>query len=294
MSLKDIYLPGRYNYIACFLTLDCNLNCAYCINSFARGNEVKSPLISGERWLQGLNRLVCAADLPITLQGGEPSLHPDFIWIIKNIRENLNIDILTNLCFDVDKFIDQIAPSRLRRNAPYPSIRVSYHPPYMDLEEIINRVIKMQRAGFSIGIFTILHPEFKQEILEAQKRCRNLGIDFRTKEFLGEFNGQIYGSYLYPEAVGDIKRKRCLCRTSELIIGPDGSVFRCHHDLYKRFPPIANLFESDFEINEAFRECNQFGDCNPCDVKIKTDRFQVYGHTSVEIRDIRSMACEFR
>jgi sulfatase maturation enzyme AslB (radical SAM superfamily) len=292
MSLKDIYLPERYNYIACFLTLDCNLNCAYCINSFAGDNGVKSRVISGERWLQGLNRLVCAEDLPITLQGGEPSLHPDFIWILKNIKQSLNIDILTNLCFDIDKFINQINPSRLHRKALYPSIRASYHPPYMDLDEFIATVLKMQSAGFSIGIYSILHPEFKQDVLEAQKRCQDLGIDFRTKEFLGEFDGKIYGTYLYPEAMGNTKRKKCLCRTSELIIGPDGSIYRCHHDLYKNSPPIGNLLEPDFKIEDVFRECNQFGNCNPCDIKIKTNRFQIYGHTSVEIKDIRSVSCE--
>jgi len=145
----------------------------------------------------------------------------------------------------------------------------------------------VQQAGFSIGIFSILHPQFRQEVSQAQKRCENLGIDFRTKEFLGEFNGQMYGAYLYPEAVGDGERKRCLCRTSELIIGPDGKFFKCHYDLYKDFPPIGNLLEPDFKIVDIFRECNQFGDCNPCDIKIKTNRFQIYGHTSVEIKDIR-------
>ena len=294
MSLKDIYLPARYNYIACFLTLDCNIKCAYCINSFVGGNRVKSRIISGERWVQGLNRLVCAEDLPITLQGGEPSLHPDFTWIVKNIKQGLNIDILTNLCFDIDKFIEQIKPSRLCRNAPYPNIRVSYHPPYMKLDELINRTMKMQRAGFSIGIFSILHPKFKQGVLEAQKQCQDLGIDFRTKEFLGELDGKIYGTYLYSEAMGNTRQKKCLCRTSELIIGPDGSIYRCHHDLYKNFPPIGNLLEPDFKIDDIFRECNQFGNCNPCDIKIKTNRFQIYGHTSVEIKDIRSMSCEDR
>lgn len=294
MVLRQINLPDRYNYIACFFTLDCNLKCDYCINSFGGGNKIKSPVIPGEDWIRGLNRIACAADLPITIQGGEPGLHPDFFRIIKNIKEDLNIDILTNLCFDVDKFIDEINPSRLRRKSPYPSIRVSYHPPYMDLEELINRAIKMQRAGFSIGIFSILHPEFKKKVLEAQKRCMNLGIDFRTKEFLGEFNGQVHGTYLYPGAVGDINRKKCLCRTSELIIGPNGSVFRCHHDLYKGFSPAGNLLDPDFKVEYTFRECNQFGDCNPCDIKIKTNRFQIHGHTSVEIKDIRSISCEDR
>lgn len=286
MSLRKIKLPQRYNYIACFLTLDCNLRCDYCINYYGGGNGFKKPIISGEKWVEMLNRLVCSSDLPVTLQGGEPSLHPDFMWIIKNIKEDLNIDILTNFYFNVDEFIDNISPSRLRRNAPYPNIRVSYYPRYMNLDELIRKVLKMKKNGFSIGIFGILHPEFKSEILEAQKKCSHLGIDFRTKEFLGKFNGQIYGTYFYPHAVGNSKQQRCLCRTSELIIGPDGNVYRCHHDLYKELPSIGNLLDPKFEIEDIFRECNRFGDCNPCDIKIKTNRFQVHGHTSVEIKDV--------
>jgi MoaA/NifB/PqqE/SkfB family radical SAM enzyme len=287
MSLREIKLPERYNYIACFLTLECNLNCSYCINYFGGIRRFKKKIISGKKWTEGLNHLVCSEDLPITLQGGEPSLHPDFIWIIKNLKESLNIDILTNLCFDVDEFINNVEPSRLHRDAPYPNIRVSYHPPYMDLDQLIKKTSRLQRVGFAIGIFGILHPQFKKEILLAQKKCQDLGIDFRTKEFLGKFNGQIHGIYLYPDAVSNNKRKRCLCRISELIIGPDGGVFKCHHDLYKDFPPIGNLLDPDFEIKDMFRECDQFGDCNPCDIKVKTNRFQIYGHTSVEIKDIR-------
>ena len=230
-----------------------------------------------------------AEDLPITLQGGEPSCHPDFIWIINHIRKELNIDILTNLNFDVDRFIDSVDSLRLKRTAPYPSIRISYHPHYMDLDTLIEKVLKMQRANFSIGIFGILHPEFEEEILNARKRCQDLGVDFRTKEFLGRHDNKLYGTYFYEGAVGSNKRKRCLCRTSELIIGPEGEIFRCHHDLNKNFPPIGNLLDSHFEIEDVFRECDQFGDCNPCDIKVKTNRFQIYGDTSVEIKDIKEI-----
>jgi MoaA/NifB/PqqE/SkfB family radical SAM enzyme len=289
MSLRKIQLPESYNYVACFLTLDCNLKCNYCINYYGGDNGFKKANISGKKWVDMLNRLNCHSNLPITLQGGEPSLHPDFIWIIKSIKEELKIDILTNLCFDVEGFIENINPERLHRDAPYPSIRVSYHPYYMDLEELINKVLKMQEAGFSIGIFGILHPnpKFKNKVLQAQKKCFDLGIDFRTKDFLGRYNGKIYGTYFYPGAVNNSKRRQYLCRTSELIIGPDGNIYKCHHDLYKDFSPVGNLLDSYFEIEDIFRECNQFGDCNPCDLKIKTNRFQIYGHTSVEIKDIR-------
>ena len=285
-SLKRIKIPERYNYIACFLTLDCNLQCNYCINYFGGIKPPNKKMLSGEEWVGMLNRLDSPLDLPVTLQGGEPSLHPDFIWIIKNIKTDLNIDILTNLQFNIEEFIKEIHPARLNRKAPYPNIRVSYHPGYMDLEQLIGKVIKMQKAGFSMGIFSILHPLFETEVRQVQKYCRGLGIDFRTKEFLGVFRGKLYGTYRYPDAVANSEHRKCLCRWSELIISPEGNIFRCHHDLYCGLPSLGNLQDSGFEIQDIFRECVEFGSCNPCDIKIKTNRFQVDGHTSVEIKKI--------
>jgi len=78
--------------------------------------------------------------------------------------------------------------------------------------------------------------------------------------------------------------KKVLCRTTELIIGPNGNIYRCHSDLYANRKPIGNLLDSDFEIEDKFRECDFYGHCNPCDIKIKTNRFQQFGHTSVKIK----------
>lgn len=287
MSLKNISVPEDYNYIAAFLTLDCGLNCDYCINSYNSGRDLNRPVISGEKWVEGINRLVCGKDLPVSLGGGEPSLHLDFIRIINNIKADLNIDLLTNLSFDVDRFIAEVNPARLSREAPYPNIRVSFHPRYMDLNKLIEKVLKMQKNGFSIGITGILHPQFKKEVLDSQKRCLDLGIDFRTKEFLGYFDNILYGSYLYPDALGKKDLKECFCRTSELIIAPNGDVFRCHRDLYKDYSSCGNLLSPDFKIEDIFKYCDKFGDCNPCDIKIKTNRFQIHGHTAVEIKDVK-------
>jgi len=280
-------LPESYNYIACFLTLACNLGCSYCINSLSAKGFPKRKMLSSRGWIEGLNRISCTTDLPVTLQGGEPSLHPGFVRIINGIKKTLNIDILTNLSFDTDEFIDKVDPARLSREAPYPNIRVSYHPEQMDLEKTAKKAVKLRSAGFSVGIFTILHPQYKKETAEAKKRCRDLGIDFRTKEFLGELNGKVYGSYFYPQAVYSAERKNCSCRTSELILDPAGDIFRCHRDLYKGVSPVANLLDRSLKIKDIFRQCANFGDCNPCDVKIKTNRLQIFGHHSVEIKKIK-------
>ena len=280
--MKPIIIPHTYNYIATFLSLACNLRCSYCINYFEKGNFSKKR-ISGKEWVKGLNRIVSRDDLPISLQGGEPSLHKDFIYILNHIKPELNIDVLTNLQFDEDEFIRNVDSNRIKRKAPYASIRVSYHPETMKLEPLVRKVLKLQDNGFSIGIWGVTHPVQDAEILRAKEYCTSLGIDFRTKEFLGEYNGRMYGTYCY-EGAGEKKfNKHVLCKTTELIIGSSGDIYRCHSDLYEGRKPIGNILDENFEIEDRFRECNVFGHCNPCDVKLKTNRFQQFGHTSVEI-----------
>ncbi|WP_169703630.1 radical SAM protein [Candidatus Kuenenia stuttgartiensis] len=107
--MKPIIIPQTYNYIATFLSLACNLRCSYCINYFEEGTFAKKHL-PGKDWVRGLNRIVSRHDLPLSLQGGEPSLHKDFIYILNNIKSELNIDILTNLQFDEDEFIQKVDP----------------------------------------------------------------------------------------------------------------------------------------------------------------------------------------
>jgi MoaA/NifB/PqqE/SkfB family radical SAM enzyme len=281
--MTPIVIPESHNYLAVFLTLACNLRCSYCINRFETGRLEKNRL-SGEDWVRGLNRIVSRDDLPLSLQGGEPSLHPDFYYILNNIRRDLNIDLLTNLQFDIEKFIRNVDPDRIKRKAPYASIRVSYHPETMKLEPLVQKVLRMQEAGYSIGIWGVMHPKQEKEILAAQAYAKGRGIDFRTKEFLGEYEGKMYGTFKYEGACDRTFEERVLCRTTELIIGPSGGIYRCHSDLYEQRQPVGSIMDPGYQIDDTFRPCEVFGHCNPCDVKVKTNRFQVFGHTSVEIR----------
>jgi hypothetical protein len=195
-----IALPSHYNYVAAFLTLACNLKCSYCINHLS-GPAQKTGFLKGEEWIQALNRLELPADLPITLQGGEPTVHPHFFQIVKGLREDLSIDLLTNLQFNPIEFSKNISPARLKRNSQYASIRTTYHPETMNWGILLEKVVWMKEKGYAICIYGILHPRDKVEILRAQASAQELGIEFKTKEFLGEYEGQIYGNYRFEGAV---------------------------------------------------------------------------------------------
>jgi len=285
-NLPTVNIPKNYNYIACFLTLGCNYKCSYCINRF-ESQKLKKEIIPGKDWIKAINRIKSRSDLPITLQGGEPSIHPNFIDIINNINPKLKIDILTNLQFNVEEFIKKVKPKRLWRKAPYAPIRVSYHPGVMDLDQTFEKVLILQNAGFYIGVWSVLHPSNKKVILLAKKKAEKLNIDFRFKEFLGKYKNKLYGTYRYKNACSKKIKKDVLCKTTELIVGPKADIFRCHSDLYESRTPIANMLDPKFQIKNNFRLCSWYGHCNPCDIKIKTNRFQKFGHTSVEIKNLK-------
>lgn len=286
-KMMPLTIPQRYNYIAAFLTLACDLKCGYCINNFGFAPKHGRHL-TGPEWIAGLNRIEGRDDLPVTIQGGEPSLHKDFIYIINNLKPEIKIDILTNLRFDARELINNVDPGRLKRDAPYASIRVSYHPGQMDLKPLAAKVIMLQDAGFSIGVWGVAHPTLQAHIKEAQAYCLGLGIDFRIKEFLGEHEGRMYGTYRFEGACSKKTERSVLCRTTELIIGPGGSLYRCHSDLYESRSGIGNITDPCYGLKDEWRRCDHFGRCNPCDVKVKTDRFQISGHTSIEIKELEN------
>ena len=281
--MRPILIPSEYNYIGVFLTLACNYKCSYCINNYGP-LENESGRLTGEQWVQALDRI--KGEVPITLQGGEPSLHPDFICIINNLKPELNIDILTNLQFDIDEFMRKVDPNRVKRDAPYASIRVSFHPEVMDLEETLSKVHRLLSKGYSIGIWGVAHPAHLNEIMLAKEKAEAVGIDFRMKEFLGFYKGKLYGTYRYEAESNSNKPLKCECRTTELLIAPDGYVYQCHSHLYKKYKTIGNILDDAFQVEYKYRPCNKFGQCNPCDIKVKTDRFQIYGHTSVSIKNV--------
>ena len=280
--MKSFILPETLTYIAVFLSFRCGYNCSYCINRCGEFNTREE--MSTEEWLNGLNRLEFDRNIkvPITIQGGEPSKHKGFVDIINGLKDNFYIDILTNLDYDVKFFADNVDPERLKRDVPYASIRVSYHPERNNLGDIVDKVKYLQDAGFDIGLFTVEHPTVAMEPIK--QYCGKYNIDFRTKEFLGVYQGSLWGQYKYPEGLFKKESRKVSCKTTELLISPSGHIHRCHSDMYSARNPLAHILDENPDIDFRFRRCGYFGYCNPCDIKIKNDRFQCEGACSVEIK----------
>lgn len=242
--------------------------------------------MSGSDWIKAINRLKLPTNCPITLQGGEPTVHKDFVEIVNGVRPDIPIDILTNFERPLEDWLYNIDPDRLRRNAPYANIRISWHKGQHELESLLYKAREAQRRGYNVGIWSVLHPDYKDEVIKAQHVAQALGIDFRLKEFLGPHKGEVYGTFRYANAVDSHDLRYCDCRTSELLVAPDGYIYRCHSDLYASRLPIGHVLQEENPLVGQWVPCAVFGKCNSCDIKLKNNRFQQSGHSSVEIRNI--------
>ncbi len=260
--LEELETPKEVNYIGVFLTLDCNLDCSYCINDPGQTGRRRATFDDNHRtlspgeWVRGLSRIQKSSDLPITLQGGEPILYAKGKGLGHILdRVEHHFDLLTNLTIPPEKLASAInhRQDRLRRDAPYPSVRVSYHPAEMErlwngrgFVELVERCLALSDYGFNVspdkitsdvGIYMLEHPDHKNvEHLRATAADK---VPFETKEFLGRHDGRLYGTYLYPfstDLVASGVHHRpldCECRTSELLIDPLGFVWGCHFYLYE-------------------------------------------------------------
>ena len=288
-ELPMLTLSPRINYVAFFLTLRCTNSCDYCLVNQGGpdpcGGEYRpmSPL----DWLRAAGRISTREDLPITLQGGEPALSPALPFLADGAGEGTQFDLLTTLPPHAMPTLLAMSIRCFLRQAPYAPMRFTFHPGSDSLPQSIERVTAMIDAGFQVGVYGLDYPDpvLRAQVEQAQELCLSLGLDFRLKEFLGLWRGSLHGTYTYEQAVNAPRTSAVRCRTSELLVAPDGFIHRCHADLYSRRNPVGHILDPSFTMEQLdeFRFCDNFGRCNPCDVKLKTNRQQIFGHTSVEI-----------
>lgn len=278
-TLPILDLPDALNYVGVFLTLDCNLNCAYCINDPEQSGDRAKVFrihrqreLTPEQWARGLARIPFRNDLPLTLQGGEPMLYQKGEGVGRLLEALPHyFDLLTNLTLKPEAFSNALRGqhAKLKRDAPYPSIRVSFHGDEMNriwknrgFEELVDRCEGLGRFGFDVspvkkdsdvGIYMVAHPD--NPSFEALAPIAAGRVPFETKEFLGVHQGKLYGHYRYPHSTDLVVRGihprplECECRTSELLLDPLGFVWGCHLYLYETWK--AGGMQTEFDRLQA-------------------------------------------
>ncbi len=278
--LSPVTMPAGLQCVQVFLTYDCNMRCTHCTNNLV-ARKPAQPNLTGRDWIDGLTRLQPA--VPVTLRGGEPSRHPDFIEIVEGLAPVVPLRIVTNLTFDVTRLFDRVDPARLNDQPTWAPIRATFHLGHTDPDRMLENVLALEKAGYRVGVLGMAEPDDLPRLREIQRRFLSWGVDFRLRSFVGWINGQLVGDFRYPDAVGAPDARTAACRNSELSIAPDGTLYHCRRDCFARASVAGHLLDRELRITARHSPCRNYGHCHPCDVELRPTVFRGSRHTAMEI-----------
>ncbi len=291
---KMIEAPFDY-YFGAFLNLTCSLPCEYCVQKISLPGQpiAHYPLMSGQKWVEALNAisgrtknrfLRSPKRKKISITGGEPSLHPDFIYILNNLDKDWKITVTSNFTspfFDKDiKFLKQIKRrSSLKFNA-------SYHFMYAPIEKFIENVKKVKSSGFTVhSLFIVAHPAHKARAEECRLKLLKIHKIVKLQRFFGRYEGELCPSEnahdivceqedgirnykAYRDGFNQAGKEDMYCRMKKVLFAPNGEIYNCHYKLYTGHKDrFGNISDKDLRIvmPQGFFLCHDYGFCNPCD-----------------------------
>ncbi len=163
------------------ITGKCNYNCLHCF--MAADNAPMMQEFSREEWQKTIADLDQCGVQQVTLTGGEPLLHPDFMEIVREItRRGMEIcDINTNGSLLTEEILDE-----LDALGAHPMIKISFdglgHHDWMrqmpGAETQAFSAIKMcKERGFPVGAQTCVHRGNLDTLYETAVEMANLGVD---------------------------------------------------------------------------------------------------------------------
>lgn len=250
-------------YFSAFLTQACNYNCPYCRQKFnltTPQNPIHEkrdipmyPISSGKEWVRAINEI----EEPIPsfhIQGGEPSLHPDFFEILNGVKFRLTMD--TNLTFDAERFVREVKGSV--------SIYTTFHPTQAEVELFATNFHTLKSAGFKVYPSIIPDP-YNPELVEGSFRALvNRGLPMSKSGYIGWVNGKLSPPYRDdPYRNKDKTSVLCLCK--EVLFAPDGTVYNCPAKLDRRCEnTYGNIFKGEVDMPTDYILCQEYGFCNPC------------------------------
>jgi len=228
----------------------------------------------------------------ISFSGGEPTIYPDFFKMLKGLVKYHTIELITNLSFNVDKFINNFTPEQAR-------IGASFHPDMVDFESFFEKVKKIHLNEFEIWVTYVGYPPNLGKLGYYKERVEELGVHFSILPFNGSYNGKNYPrdytgeerKIIFNEAKTDQpnketvewklvenkdvqKGKICKMGFKYARIYPDGNAYRC---CAKEAEFLGNIYEGTFKLFEEPKVCKiEHCPCWKCMIVGEEDRWKNY------------------
>jgi radical SAM protein with 4Fe4S-binding SPASM domain len=249
---------SKPQYIQFYPTLRCNLSCTFCFN---RGIRVGTDIPFND-CTRVIGILADIGVREVDILGGEPTLHSDFLEIVKLIwKRNLEATISSNGCnVHLLKRLSQTYKNdQIRIGVSLNSISVpgKLHEYIIKYKPLLKSVCSKEVSIPESGGQYLSLPDLRYYLLYMDAVCQDdLEMSLPFWEFLKRLNGLksihknvegVFCSGFLPDNEYPVLQYvRCPAGTTKLSIMPDGSVYPCYlfagHDDFK----LGNILNDDF------------------------------------------------
>jgi len=274
----------NYLRIQWAITNRCNYLCKYC-SVYNQTENFTTP----QYWIQiaeMINMLSDGMETDVRIFGGEPTIHPNFIEIIRSLESTYPILIWTNLSQSLD-FLEKLISNKTFR------FRCTFHPNYADLYEFMIKLQMLLDKGNEVFVNSMISPSYPEIGFECYDKIKKLkqypnfncsidkihyqdqDNDFFTFEHVERFNKEqnIHsdrGYYIKVKENNDIRTinipynkliedglnnfylYKCYTGPNSIYIDFNGDVYRCFTYKNSKQKPILNLIRDHFKDYTKF------------------------------------------
>ena len=201
MSSRNLHLEDTFS-LDWFLGKRCNFNCSYCPSTV---HDNHSPHLILEKFIPAFDRLYDLISshklIEITFTGGEPTLNPYYLDIVKHvIKDNTRVITITNGTAHIDKLIYLLESGGLT---------ISIHQEYTQIDKILEKIHILYdyiQINNKLTVNYMLRPGTAKECREFINRLPPTKINFfvTVDPLMDNHNVKDFKTFEYDQADLDL------------------------------------------------------------------------------------------
>lgn len=163
------------------LTRRCNLTCAHC---YIDGGKARDNEMSSKEFYAVIDELADMGVWAIAITGGEPTLHPEFVDLVKYARsKNLLVGIATNGMFLTDEILGALPREGVIISVSLDDLHIGGRNPNSDFRVASRAILKSQELGFHTNIMTNTNRKNIDKLDALVGWARRHGVSVRSVPF---------------------------------------------------------------------------------------------------------------
>lgn len=163
------------------LTRRCDLACPHC---YIDGGRPRDREMSARRWHALLDEIADMGVWAVAFTGGEPTLHPEFVGLVRHARErHLLVGIATHGLFLTDEMLESIPKDGVIISVSIDSLHMHRNGGELSSSSGRAAILRAQSHGFLTNVMTSTHRENILDLEDLMHWAEQNGVSVRSVPF---------------------------------------------------------------------------------------------------------------